>query len=77
MEEICRTMDTRFCRLVADQDIIGWRRFMKGMVCKGLREIQSTYSAVNGSNASLEQWTTGVVTKLLEATHGNWHYHCI
>ena len=77
MEEICRGRDTRFFRMVADQDIIGWRRFMEGMVCKGLREIQSTYSAVNGSNVSPEQWTTGVVIKLLKATLGQWLYCCI
>ncbi len=77
MEEIFWGMDTRFCWMVANQDIIGWRRFMEGMVCKGLREIQSTYSAVNGSNVSPEQWTTGVVIKLLKATLGQWLYCCI
>ncbi len=83
MEEICRGKDTRFFRMVADQDIIGWRRFMEGMVCKGLWEIQSTYSAVNGLNVFLEQWTTGVITKLkrwnvkLEATPGQWLYCCV
>jgi hypothetical protein len=61
MEEICQGRDTCFCQMAADKDIIGWRRFMEGMICTGLREIQSTYTAVNGSNVSPEQWTTGVI----------------
>jgi hypothetical protein len=50
---------------------------MEGMVCKGLQEIQAIYTAVNGSNVAPEQWTTGVITKLLEAAHGQWLYCCI
>jgi hypothetical protein len=76
MEKICWGRDTQFCQMVADQDNIGWRRFMEGMVCKGLREMQSTYSAVNKSNVSSEQLTMWVITKLSEATHGQWLYCC-
>jgi hypothetical protein len=56
--------------MARDQDKIGWQRFMEGMVTKELREIQTTYSTVEGSNVSPEQWTVRVVTKLLEMTHG-------
>ena len=63
--------------MAVDQDIIGCRRFIEGMVCKGIREIQTAYSIVEGSSVTPEQWTTGVVTKLLEATHGQWLYRCI
>ncbi len=38
MEEISWGRDTQFCRMVVDQDIIRWRRFMERMVCKGLWE---------------------------------------
>ncbi len=44
---------------------------------KGLQEIQTTYSAINGCIVSPKQWTTRVVVKLLEATHGQWLYRCI
>jgi hypothetical protein len=77
MEEIFLSMDTRFCQMVANWDIIGWRRFIEGMVCNCLQEIQLTYSAVNGSNVSPVPWTMGVVTKLVEATHGQWLYCCV
>jgi hypothetical protein len=50
---------------------------MESMVCLGLREIQETYLVIEGSNVSPEQWTTGLVTRLLEATHGQWLYHCV
>jgi hypothetical protein len=63
--------------MVQDQDDIGWRRFMEGMVCQQLREIQATYTSIKGSRVTLEQWTTGVVIKLLEATHGQWLYRCV
>jgi hypothetical protein len=77
MEELCRNMDSRFRRMAVNQDVIGWRQFMKGIVCKGIQEIQTAYSIVEGSSVTPNRWTTGVVTKLLEATHGQWLYRCI
>ncbi len=50
---------------------------MEGMVCQQLREIQATYTSIKGSGIMLEQWTTGVVIKLLETTHGQWLYRCV
>ena len=50
---------------------------MEGMVSKRLRELQTTYTVVTGSRVMPEQWTTGVVIKLLEVTHGQWLYCCI
>jgi hypothetical protein len=31
---------------------------------------------MEGSNLSPTQWTVGVITKLLEVTHGQWLYLC-
>ena len=50
---------------------------MEGMVCQRLREIQAMYTSIKGSGVTPEQWTTGVVIKLLEATHGQWLYRCV
>ena len=77
MTEICWNLDARFRQMARDQDEIGWLRFMEGMVSKGLREIQSNHSMTEGSNVSPKQWTTGVIIKLLEVTHGQWLYQCI
>jgi hypothetical protein len=77
MSEICQGRDSQFQRMAMDQDEIGWRRFMEGMVTKDLLEIQNTYSAIKGSNVSPKQWTIGVIINLLETTHGQWLYRCV
>jgi hypothetical protein len=62
--------------LMADnQDQIGWQRFMKGMVCKKICGIQEAYSMIKGTHTSAAQWTTGLILKLLEITHGQWLHH--
>jgi hypothetical protein len=77
MTEICRGMDNRYRRVAEEQDTIGWRRFMEGMICRGLRGLQEIYTTVEGSNVTGEQWATGVIIKLLETTHRQWLYRCI
>jgi hypothetical protein len=77
MTEICRGMDSRYRKVAEEQDAIGWMRFTEGMICRGLRGLQETYTAVEGSNVTREQWATGVIINLLEATHGQWLYRCI
>jgi hypothetical protein len=50
---------------------------MEGMVCRGFRRIQEEYMTMDGSNLASEQWAVGLITKLLEATHGQWLYQCV
>jgi hypothetical protein len=50
MTEICRGMDHRYWKVAEEQDAIGWRRFMEGMICRGLQGLQEIYTTVNGSN---------------------------
>jgi hypothetical protein len=50
---------------------------MEGMVCHRTRDIQETYSSVEGSNILPCQWAQGLVVKLLETTHGQWLYRCL
>jgi hypothetical protein len=77
MSDICRGMDCRYTKMADEQDAIGWRRFMEGVVCRSIRRIQEMYTTIDGCNLSPEQWTVGVITKLFEATHGQWLYRCI
>jgi hypothetical protein len=77
MTEICRGMDHRYRKVAKEQDAIGWRRFMEGMICRGLRSLQEKFTTVDGSNVSGEQWDEGVIIKLLEITHGQWLYRCV
>ncbi len=36
MSEVCRGMDYRYTKMADEQVDIGWRRFMKGMVCRSI-----------------------------------------
>ena len=77
MTEICRGMDHRYRKVAEEQDAIGWRRFMEGMICRGLQGLQEIYTTVSVSNITEEQWATGVIIKLLKTTHGQWLYRCV
>ena len=47
---------------------------MEGMISKEIAPIQSNYLNVRGSHLTIERWSTGLITKLLEVTHGQWLY---
>jgi hypothetical protein len=47
---------------------------MVGMVCKQERTIHSLYHFSTRKGVSPEQWASGLVLKLMEATHGQWLY---
>ncbi len=76
MEEICEEnhYNQRYRLMARAQDEIGWRRFMEGMSCKEIGWIQMTYTGQRGSCFSTKKWGVGLVTKLLEVTHGQWLY---
>ena len=50
---------------------------MEGMICQQMRAIQEEYTVTDGSQVTPDQWTAGVVIKLLETTHCQWLYRCI
>ena len=74
MEEIARSVGARYLALGASQDAIGWRRFMEGMISKEVVAIQAAHLAGGAFRVSLATWARGLVTKLLETTHGQWLY---
>jgi hypothetical protein len=47
---------------------------MEGMISKEIIPIQEDYVKMGGSMMSIDKWTQGLVTKLLEVTHGQWLY---
>jgi hypothetical protein len=75
MTEVCQGMGEIYISMANDQDRIGWLRFMEGMVCKKIGGLQEAYAMIEGMHASAPQWTTGLILKLLETTHGQWLYH--
>jgi hypothetical protein len=55
-------------------DKVGWQRFMEGMILKEVVGIQRSAPVDGGGTLSLEKWGVGLVSKLLEVTHGQWLY---
>ena len=75
MEEAIIDDPPRFRHMALSQDKIGgWRRFQDGMITTEITSIQRQYIAINGSRMSLDKWCTGLITRLLEITHGQWLY---
>ena len=56
------------------QDHMGWRRFMEGMISKDITFILKSNLALSSYHLSIKGWTTCLITKLLEVTHGQWLY---
>ncbi len=48
MVEICKGLGEPFWRMARDQDEISWRRFMEGMICTRMHQIQSKYHRQEG-----------------------------
>ena len=74
MEEVTNDAPPRFRQMALSQDKIGWRRLLEGMISMEITIIQQQYMAVNGSRMNLDKWCTGLITRLLEITHGQWLY---
>ena len=74
MESICAGLDSQFLLMAREQDAIGWRCFMEGMVSTRMRSIQCDYHHLQGTNMNPKCWARGLIQKLLEATHGQWIY---
>jgi len=74
MEEAITDALPRFRHMALSQDKIGWTRFLEGMISMEITSIQRQYIAVNGLRMSLDKWCTGLITRLLEITHGQWLY---
>jgi hypothetical protein len=74
MEDIVQEAPSRFQVVGKSQDMIGWRWFLEGIILKEITGIQQQYYALNGMHMSLEKWSSGLITRLLEITHGQWIY---
>lgn len=74
---LTRAQGPRFSRLAALMGIIGWHRFMEGMISTEIASIQAGYYDIQGGRYSPTAWCKHLVAKLLEITHGQhsctWH----
>ena len=48
---------------------------MEGMISKEIIPIQADHVEIGACTITLKVWSQGLVTKLLETTHGQWLYH--
>jgi hypothetical protein len=57
----------------AEQDEIGWQNFVEGKITQswGMLQLQH-YQQEQHSKRTVDKWTSGLVTQLLELTHGMW-----
>lgn len=76
MQEICNSMGGQFQEMAKEQDTIGWRRFMEGMISKKLVCIYEDYHALTGEGLSSISWASQLVVHLLEV-NGQWIYRNI
>ena len=74
MEDIAGPLGERYQQLGCSQDVIGWRRFMEGMIATEVVEIQRDDITLSGSRWNIDDWSRALVIKLLEYTHGQWLY---
>lgn len=74
MESICKGLGPQFMKMAVEQDAIGLRRFMEGVISKETRSIQYNFYHSQGLRLSLTQWAKRLILKLLKSTHGQWIY---
>jgi hypothetical protein len=65
---------SEFGNLLSSLDKIGWRRTMEGMLSKETLHLDQDYIMTADCKLLTEQWMSGLLTRLLEATHGQWIY---
>lgn len=74
MVEITGWRAGKYRALANSMDKIGWRRFMEGMISKEVVAIQRKAEDAGKFKMTVRNWSAGLVTKLLEVTHGQWLY---
>jgi hypothetical protein len=72
MTKIFSSLGSQFIQMAKEQDAIGWRQFMEGMICRSMRKIQYDFHYREGTKTNPNQWAQGLILKLLKATYGQW-----
>jgi hypothetical protein len=61
MQDICHRMGSQYQVMAKDQDMIGWRRFMKGMLSWCLVGLQANHYALTGEGLQPLPWASQLV----------------
>ena len=75
MEDICQAhnLPPEYLEFARSQDLIGWRRFLEGMISKRISTLL-TRRGENEEGIVQHKWLQQCITHLLEITHGIWIY---
>ncbi len=56
----------------AAQDVIGWQNFMEGKIAMEWGQLQDCHYVHLQSRCTVDHWTSGLISQLLELTRGMW-----
>ncbi len=68
MTEIFSGLEPQFIQMAKEQDAIGWRWVMEGMISRSMRKIQYNFHYQEGTKMNPNSWAQGLILKLLKAT---------
>ena len=77
MTNVLHGTDRQYSKLAVSRDLIGWRRFMEGMISKEMLVIQHEYLdlwCATGTPKTPTSWAKGLIVRLIEITHSQWLY---
>ena len=77
MADVLHGTDRRYSKLSVSQDLIGWRRFMEGMISKEMIVIHQEYLDLRGACGTPTTPTSSansLIILLVEITHVQWMY---
>jgi hypothetical protein len=66
-----------FREYAISQGVIGWDKFVMGMISNKLLAIQSIHFHTTGESYRTTRWIAGLITKLLQVAHMQWIYRCV
>ena len=73
MADVLHGTGRGYSKFAVSQYLIGWRRFMEGMISKEMLVIQQEYLDIWGVRGT-PTTPKGLIFCLIEKTHGQWLY---
>ena len=73
MTDVLNGTGRQYSKLAASHDLIGWRRFTKGIISMEILVIQQDYMDLRGAHGTPTtptSWAKGLIIRLIEITHG-------
>ena len=77
MTDVLHGNSRQYSKLAASHELVGWIRFMEGMISKEILVIQQEYLDLRGPRGTPTtpiSWAKGLIVRLIEITHVQWLY---